>query len=108
MAGIIKSTEDSKMPAKNYDKNYKIEVIRRVKEQGQKVPDLAKELGIHENTIYKWLGQFNKDKENAFPGSGNLKPEDEELRRLRRENATMKEEIEILKKAAAYFAKNQK
>lgn len=40
------------MPLKHYDKNYKIEVVRRVREQGHKVPDLAKELGIHENTIH--------------------------------------------------------
>jgi len=96
------------MSVKRYDKNFKIEVIRRVKEQGQKVPVLAKELGIHENTIYKWIGEFKKDAENAFPGSGNLKPEDAEIRRLKRENETLKEEIEILKKAAAFFAKNLK
>lgn len=45
---------------------------------------------------------------SAFPGSGNLKPEDEEMRRLRKENADLREENEILKKAAAYFAKNLK
>lgn len=108
MAGIIKPVEGSIMSIKRHDKNYKIEVVRRVSEQGQKVPDLAKELGIHENTIYKWIGEFKRDKINAFPGSGDLKPEDEELRRLKRENADLKEEVEILKKAAVYFAKNQK
>ena len=108
MAGIIKPVEGSKMPIKHHDRNYKIEVVRRVKEQGQKVPELAKELGIHENTIYKWMREFKMDKANAFPGSGKLKPEDEELRRLRRENADLREENEILKKAATYFAKNQK
>lgn len=96
------------MSTKRYDKNFKLEVIRRVKEQGQRVPDLANELGIHVNTIYKWIGEFNKDKVDAFPGSGNLKPADEDLRRLKKENETLKEEIEILKKAAAFFAKNLK
>jgi transposase len=91
-----------------YDKNYKIEVIRRACEKGQNVPELSKELGIHENTIYKWIAEFKKDETNAFPGSGKLKPEDDELRRLKRENANLKKEIEILKKAAVYFAKNQK
>ncbi len=96
------------MSVKRYDKNYKIEVVRRVMSKDKTAPDLAKELGIHVNTIYKWMGEFKKDEETAFPGSGNLKPEDEELRRLRRENANLKEENEILKKAAVYFAKNQK
>jgi Transposase. len=81
------------MSVKRYDKNFKIEVIRRVKEQGQKVPVLAKELGIHENTICKWIGEFKRDAENEFPGSGNLKPEDAEIRRLKRENQTLKEDL---------------
>jgi transposase len=67
-----------------YDKNYKIEVIRRACEKGQNVPEISKELGIHENTIYKWIAEFKKDETNAFPGSGKLKPEDEELRRLKK------------------------
>jgi len=96
------------MQTKRYDKNFKIEVIRRACEKGQKVPELSKELGIHETTIYKWIAEFKRDEMNAFPGSGKLKPDDEELRRLKRENANLKEELEILKKAAVYFAKNQK
>ena len=108
MAGIIKPVEGLTMSVKRYDKNYKIEVVRRAMSKDKTAPDLAKELGIHVNTIYKWMGEFKKDEVNPFPGSGNLKPDDEELRRLRRENANLKEENEILKKAAVYFAKNQK
>lgn len=96
------------MSVKKYDKSFKFEVVRRAKELGHKVPDLSKELGISENTIYGWIGEYKKRGANAFPGSGNLKPEDEEMRRLRRENADLREENEILKKAAAYFAKNLK
>jgi transposase len=67
-----------------YAKNYKIEVIRRACEKEQQVPKLSKELGIHKNTIYKWIAEFNKDQKNAFPCSGKSKPEDDELRRLKR------------------------
>jgi len=84
------------MSIKRHDKKFKIEVAHR--EQGQKVHNLAKELGIHENAIYKWVGESKRDKTNAFPGSGNLKPEDEELRRLRKEKSDLKKENEILKK----------
>ena len=110
MASIIKPVEGSTMSIKRHDKNFKIEVVRRVREQGQKVPDLAKELGTHENTIYKWIGEFKREKTNAFPGSGNSKLKDEELRRLRRENANLKEELEILKNQLRFvkikFAQN--
>jgi transposase len=58
--------------------------------------------------VRDWVRDYGRDGENAFPGSGNLKPEDDEMRRLRRELADLKEENAILKKAAAYFAKNQK
>lgn len=61
MAGIIKPLEDTKMPAKRYDKNFKTEVVRRARETGKKVHELAKELGIHENTIYKWMGEIKRD-----------------------------------------------
>lgn len=96
------------MAKKSFDKEYKIEVIRQVKEFGRSAPDIARELGIHVNTIYKWLKEYDKNSSNAFPGSGNLRPQDEEIKRLRKELADLREENQILKKAAAFFAKNQK
>lgn len=96
------------MIQKRYDKEYKIEAIRQIKELGRSAPELARELGIHVNTLYKWLKDFDYAGSHAFPGSGHLKPEDEELRRLKKEIADLKEENQILKKAAAFFAKNQK
>ena len=109
MVGIIKPLKEAKkMSRKRYDKNYKIEAVRRAREKGKKVPELAEELGIHQNTIYKWMGELHRDKENAFPGSGKLKPDDEELPSLKRENERLKEEMEILKNAVLYFAMLQK
>jgi transposase len=57
--------------------------------------------------IYRWIKQYREDPENAFPGKGKLKPEDEELRRLRRELADVKEERDILKKVVNIFSKPQ-
>jgi len=93
---------------KKFDKAFKEQVAIRVVSGEKTVSEMADELGVHYTTVRDWVRSYKRDGRNAFPGSGNLKPEDEELRRLRRQLADLKEENEILKKAAAYFAKNQK
>lgn len=106
MAGTIKPAEV--FIIKRFDQQFKEEAIRLVLDLERPVAAVARELGIHENTLYKWLSQYKKYKENAFPGSGNLRPEDEENRRLRKLVADLQEENAILKKATAIFAKHQK
>ncbi len=69
---------------------------------------MAKDIGIHENTLYKWIYQYKTHKENAFPGSGNLRPEDEELRKLKKRVSDLEMENELLKKVTAIFAKDRK
>lgn len=93
---------------KRFDKQFKEEAVNMVQEQGRPIAAVAEELGIHQNTLYKWVGQYSKHKENAFPGSGNLLPEDAEIRRLKKMIADLQEENAILKKATAIFAKHQK
>ncbi len=68
----------------------------------------AQDLGIHENTLHKWIRQYKAAPDEAFPGQGRLKPKDEELRRLQRENDVLKEERDILKKALGIFSKPRK
>lgn len=68
----------------------------------------AEELGVHENTIYKWIQQYKEDPEQAFPGSGHLKADAEELRNAQRKIKELETEIAILKQAAVYFTKNSK
>jgi transposase len=96
------------MAPKSFDKDFKLEAVNLVVNQKRPVTAVAKELGIHENTLYKWINQVSDRKEDAFPGSGNLSPEEAEMRRLKRKIADLEEENEILKKATAYFAKHQK
>ncbi len=96
------------MARKNFDKDFKLEAVNLVVNQKRPVTAVAKELGIHENTLYKWLNQASESKEGAFPGSGNLSPDETEMRKLKRKIADLEEENEILKKATAYFAKHQK
>lgn len=96
------------MEKKTYDAAFKREAIRLVEEQGGKPVSVAKKLGVTNNTMYRWVNEYRQDGNNAFPGKGHLKTEDAELRRLKRENEELREENEILKKAAAIFAKHQR
>jgi len=96
------------MTRKKYTRAFKREAARLAEESEQPLDELARELGIHPNTLYKWRRQFLADGEDAFPGQGKLTPADEEIRRLRRELARLKEERDILKKATQFFAKESK
>jgi transposase len=65
----------------------------------------ARDLDVHENVLRKWVRAAAADPQEAFPGSGVMKTEQAELERLRKENAKLRMERDLLKKAAAYFAK---
>jgi transposase len=93
---------------KKFDKAFKEQVALRILAKESTVGDTAKELNVHYTTVRDWVRTYKRDGESAFPGSGNLKAEDDEMRKLRKQLADLKEENEILKKAAAYFAKNLK
>ena len=93
---------------KKFDKDFKVEAVRLALESKQPVAAVARKVGIHENTLRKWIALFKEHQENAFPGSGYLRPEDEDTRRLLKRIADLEEENAILKKATAIFVKHQK
>jgi transposase len=93
---------------RTYDRQFKEEAIRLVTEGGRSVSDVAHSLGIHENLLHTWKRKRKEDPSGSFPGKGHLKPEEEELKRLQKENANLKEDREILKKALAIFSKHPK
>ncbi|HSW63238.1 MAG TPA: transposase [Dissulfurispiraceae bacterium] len=78
----------TKKGRRSHSREFKGDAVRLVTNKGIAVSQLALELGVHENTIYKWLRQYQADPAGAFPGKGHLKPSDEVLRRLQRENVT--------------------
>lgn len=91
---------------RRFDKQFKLDALRMIEEEPERsVASIARDLGIHPNVLYKWRDQFEADPDDAFPGKGRLKSEDEELRRLRREVENLKEERDILKKALAVFSR---
>ena len=91
-----------------YDREFKLEAVKMVLEQGISKIEVGRRLGVHPTSIGNWIKAFQADEEEAFPGKGKLKPRDEELRRLRREVEVLRMERDFLKKTAAYFAKDQK
>jgi transposase len=93
---------------RKYDKQFKEEAVRLVTEGGRQVTEVARSLGIHENMLHTWKRKHREDPSGSFPGKGHLEPQEEELRRLQRENAALKEDREILKKALAIFSKHPK
>lgn len=93
---------------KQYDKQFKLEAVRLIVEEGRSVASVARDLGLNANSLHHWKKQFAGDGAEAFPGHGRLKPGDEELRRLKRELQVVTQERDILKKAIAFFAKHGK
>jgi transposase len=93
------------MGRRSFSREFKLEAVKLVKERGVSVAQAARDLDVHENVLRKWVRDFETDPQQAFPGQGKMKPEQLELERLRREVRRLKAERDILKKAAAYFAK---
>lgn len=92
------------MARKTYTREFKLQALRMVSEQGLSVAETARRLGIHENLIRTWKKRSSKLGADAFPGHGVLPPAEDELRRLRAEVVRLRAERDLLKKAAAYFA----
>ena len=93
------------MERRRFTREFEVEAVKLVRERGVAVVQAARDLNVHENVLRKWVKDFAADPRQAFPGHGQMKPEQLEIERLRREVQKLKAERDILKKAAAYFAK---
>ena len=91
------------MPRK-YDLEFKVEAIRMASEPGVTNRNVERRLGIGQGVLSRWKRELNRDGQEAFPGKGRLKPQDEEMRRLKRECERLRRERDILKKAVAIFS----
>jgi transposase len=95
----------NKMARRQYTQEFKLEAVRLIKERGVSVVQAARDLEVGEGLLRRWAKEVSSDQQHAFPGQGQLNPEQLEIERLRREVAKLKAERDILKKAAAYFAR---
>ena len=94
------------MSSKRYTDEYKAEAVKQVLERGHQVIEVAARLGINKHSLYEWVKQAKSRAEGVAPVTGSSEAVDsKEVRRLRAELKRVTEERDILKKAAAYFAK---
>ena len=93
---------------RRFSVEFKREAVLVILDGSRSPTEVARELDINANMLHNWRRQYLDDQDNAFPGKGNLKPEDAEFRRLRRELEEVKLERDILKKALAIFSKTPK
>ena len=89
---------------RSFTQEFKLEAVRQVR-SGISKARVARDLGLHINSLKQWVKEFEKDPDEAFPGRGKRKPAEAELARLKRELMKMTAERDILKKALGYFAK---
>jgi transposase len=85
------------MERRKFTREFKVEAVRLVRERGVAVKQAALDLGVHENVLRKWVKDFAVDPAQAFPGQGQMKPEQAEIARLKREVIKLKAERDILK-----------
>ncbi len=96
------------MARERYTAEFKREAVRLLNRGDKPVTQIAAELGVARNRLYKWRDALQVHGDHAFAGSGKRSPQQQELGQLRRELARVKEENAILKKASAYFASASK
>ena len=94
----------SKKKRRKHSKEFKEEAVKLVTEQGYQVSEVARNLGIHPNILGRWKRELT-GAEPRNGSSGDLAAMEAELKRLRKENKRLQMEREILKKAAAFFAR---
>jgi transposase len=98
----------SKKHRKSYSREFKLEAVRLITDKKYSIAEAARNLGVEYSVLRRWKQQLADDPLNAFPGKGQTNPADQQMRELQRELDRVKQERDILKKALAYFAEDQK
>jgi len=92
----------------NYTKEFKSDAVKLVLENGYSANEAARRLGINQTNVSRWVREYRQENEPSIEGGATRSELESELKRLRKENQRLQMEREILKKAAAFFAKESK
>lgn len=93
------------MPRRTFSRAFKIEAVKLVTERGVSVPQASRDLDLTESVLRRWMREAAAAPSSAFPGHGQQRAELAEIAALKKEVAKLKAERDILKKAAAFFAR---
>ena len=89
---------------RTYTREFKREAVRLLESSGRPAARIEEELGIGGGCLLRWRKRLAEEGEHAFPGHGRMRPEQERIRELERENLVLQQERDILKKAVAIFS----
>lgn len=92
------------MEKRQYTKEFKLGAVKLVVDRGMSPSEAAKDLGVSYYTLKNWVNAFKKNKENSFPGKGNLLPDDQQIRELEKKLKRAEMERDLLKKTIVFFA----
>ncbi|WP_430536737.1 transposase [Listeria rocourtiae] len=97
------------MKRKNYSKAFKSQAVSLILTEAHPVRFVSKQLDVHENTLYRWVSEYEKYGERAFPGHGSREfISQQEVKRLSKENEKLREELELLKKFQVFLKQKQR
>ena len=91
------------MGRRSYSREFKVQAVKMVVEQGLSVSEVARDLGVNPSVVRNWKDKLTAEGDQAFPVNGRLSSEQEEIRRLREEVRQLRMERDILKKATVFF-----
>jgi len=100
-------TRMSRKKRTTYSQEFKLNAVRMITDEDRSGAEVARDLGVSTNMLYNWKRKYLEEREEAFPGNGKLKTKDEYIRKLEQENKRLQQERDILKKATAFFAREQ-
>lgn len=92
---------------RTFTREFKVEAVQLAKTSDKPLTQIARDCGIADSTLHYWCKLLSEQGEQAFPGSGHQTPQEEEIRRLKRENEILRQERDILKKAIGIFSRVQ-
>jgi transposase len=91
---------------RRFTREFKVEAVRLALSGGKLQKDVAKDLNLNPETLYRWVHELRSDPAQPFPGNGQLKERDREVEQLRRQVTRLQTENAFLKKVSAYFVKS--